>query len=96
MPTNNNTSQLKWGSVLSYGQMGLSVLVTLIYTPLLIKFLGQSEYGLYNTVVSTMSMLSVLSLGFNSGYIKYYTQYKKANDEKSIYRLNGLMLLVLF
>lgn len=87
-------NELKIGSLLSYGQMAVSIIVTLIYTPLLIKFLGQSEYGLYNTIVSIMTMLSVLSLGFNSGYIKYYSQYKKNNDNISIYKLNGLMLIV--
>ena len=29
----------------------------------------KNEYGLYQTVASTISMLSILSLGFNSGYI---------------------------
>lgn len=87
-------NELKVGSLLSYGQMAASILVTLIYTPLLIKFLGQSEYGLYNTVLSVMTMLSVLSLGFHSGYIKYYAKYKHQHDEISIYKLNGLMLIV--
>lgn len=87
-------SQLKLGSFLSYAQMALSIIIGLIYTPMMIKLLGTSEYGLYNTVASTISMLSVISLGFNSSYIRYYAKYKKNADEKSIYKLNGLFLII--
>ena len=88
------TNQLKWGAALSYLQMALGLVVGLLYTPIMIRLLGKSEYGLYNTVSSTIAMLSVLSLGFNSSYIRYYSKYKKENDEQSIYKLNGLFLIV--
>lgn len=87
-------NQLKAGSILSYVQMALNVIIGLIYTPLMIKLLGKSEYGLYNTVASTISMLSILSLGFNSGYIRYYARYKKNNDNESISKLNGMFLSI--
>ena len=73
----SNSSELKTGAFLSYIQMGLSILIGLFYTPVMIKLLGQNEYGLYNTVASTVAMLSALSLGFNSGYIKFFSGYKK-------------------
>ncbi len=86
--------QLKMGSFLSYAQMALGLIVGILYTPLMIRALGQSEYGLYNTVSSTISMLSLLSLGFGSGYIRYFARYKKENDQEAIYKLNGLFLLI--
>ena len=87
-------NQRKLGSIISYVQMALGVIVSLIYTPYMIKILGQSEYGLYNTVASTISMMSVLSLGFNSSYIRYYSRYKEEQDTDSIYKLNGLFVLI--
>lgn len=87
-------NQLKAGSILSYLQMALNVIIQLVYTPVMIRLLGQSEYGLYNTVSSTISMLSVLSLGFNSGYIRYYSIYKKDENKSAISRLNGLFLII--
>ena len=87
-------NQIKLGTVLSYVQMALNVLIGLIYTPVMIRLLGKSEYGLYNTVASAISALSVLSLGFNSGYIRYYAKYKLKNDTEAIERLNGLFLLI--
>ena len=87
-------NQLKAGSILSYAQMLLSILIGVFYTPVMIRLLGQSEYGLYNTVSSTVSMLSLLSLGFNSSYIRYFSRYKINNDNESINRLNGLFALI--
>lgn len=87
-------NQLKLGSLLSYGQTFLSILIGVLYTPVMIRLLGQSEYGLYNTVSSTIAMLTVLSLGFNSSYIRYYAQYKQKKDEVAIGRLNGLFMLI--
>ncbi len=87
-------NQLKWGSVISYLQMALNILISLAYTPIMIRLLGSSEYGLYNTVSSTISILSLLSLGFGSGYIRYYAKYKAEKAQDSIYRLNGLFLVI--
>ena len=44
--------QLKMGSFLSYAQMALGLIVGILYTPLMIRALGQSEYGLYIKVVN--------------------------------------------
>lgn len=87
-------NQLKIGVILSYAQMALSIIIGIVQVPILIRCLGKSEYGLYNTIVSTLSMLSILSLGFNSSYIRYYARYKKENKQEEIYRLNGLFLLI--
>lgn len=90
----SNEKQLKFGVVLSYVQVALAALLTLFYTPVMISRLGSSEYGLYNTVSSTISMMTVLSLGFSAGYIRYYSQYKSSGDELSIYRLNTLFIKI--
>ncbi len=87
-------SQLKAGIILSYLSMALSIIIGIVYTPVMLRLLGQNEYGLYNTVASTISMLSVLSLGFNSGYVRYFAKYKKENNEQAIAKLNGLFLIV--
>ena len=88
------SDQLKIGSIISYLQMLLNTIIGLVYTPIMIRILGQSEYGLYNTALSTVSMLSILNLGFNSGYIRYFSKYKQNNDYDAISRLNGLFLII--
>lgn len=90
----NSSSQIRIASFLSYIQIILSIAVTLFYTPYLIKYLGNSEYGLYSTIASAMSMLMILSLGFNSAYIKFYSRYNSVNDIVSITNFNGLILTI--
>ena len=92
--TLKNDKQLKFGIILSYVQLILVVLIGIIYTPFELAKLGTSEYGVYQTCKSTIEMLSFLTLGMNSGYIKFYTKYKKDNDEESVYKLNGLYLTI--
>ena len=87
-------NQLRWGSILSYLQIFIGIILGVVYTPVMIRLLGQSEYGLYNTVSSTVGLLSVLNLGLGSGYIRYHAKYKKENDYEKIYNLNGLYLSV--
>lgn len=87
-------NQLKFGAVLSYVQMAVSVLVGFLYTPVMLRLLGQAEYGLYNTVASTISMMSILNLGFSSSYIRYYSRYKNNQDDQRMASLNGLFLIV--
>lgn len=90
----SNSKQIKLGTILSYIQVIVNIVVSVLYTPLMLKLLGQSEYGLYNTISSTISSLSILSLGFSGGYIKFFAKYKKNNDEESISKLNGLYLII--
>lgn len=88
--------QIKFGIILQYVQMALSVIINLVYTPLMLKLLGQSEYGIYNLASSIISYLSLLSLGFGSSYIRFYSRYKANNDEDGIKKMNGLYLMVFF
>ena len=87
-------NQIRIGAVLSYAQIFISIAVGLVYTPVLIKYLGQNEYGLYNTVASVITLIELLKLGFNHSYIRYYARYKTEKNEKAVDQLNGLFLIV--
>ena len=54
-------NQKKAGVLLSYGQTILSTLISLTYTPVMLRLLGQSEYGLYTLVNGFVSNLSPVS-----------------------------------
>lgn len=87
-------NQLKSGVILSYLSMGMGTVISLIYTPIMLRLLGQSEYGLYTLVGSVVSYLSLLSLGFGSSYVRYYFRYKVKNDDAGIAKLNGMFMTV--
>ena len=55
-------NQLKAGVIFSYISTGITVLIQLIYLPIMIRILGQSEYGLYSVVSGVVSYLSLFSL----------------------------------
>lgn len=87
-------SQRKAGVILSYISQGIQVLSGLIYTPIMLRLLGQSEYGLYQLVYSVVSYLSLLSFGFTASYMRFYSRAKAKNDEEEVSRLNGMFMVI--
>ena len=70
------------------------MLIQLIYTPIMIRLLGQSEYGLYTLVGSVVSYLSLFSFGFTGAYLRFYSKRKVQNDSVGIAQLNGMFLIL--
>ena len=87
-------NEKKAGVILSYAGQFVKILVNLLYTPIMLRLLGQSEYGLYQLVFSVVSYLSLLSLGFSSSYMRFYSQFKAKDDGDSVAKLNGMFLIV--
>lgn len=86
--------QRKAGIVLNYLTEGIRILTALVYTPVMLRLLGQREYGLYQMALSVVSYLGLLNFGFGSAYIRYYSRYREAGAEENIARLNGMFLLI--
>jgi len=89
-----SANQIKVGSYLSYLNIFLSIVVNLIFTPILIRSLGKNEYGLYNSIYSIISAISLLNLGLGSGYVHFFAVFKKRGETDKLYSLNGLFLLL--
>ena len=87
-------NQRKAGVILSYAGQMAKIIVSVIYTPVMLRLLGQSEYGLYQLVYSVVSYLGLLSLGFGSSYMRFYSRYKAQKDEDGVSRLNGMFLVI--
>jgi len=87
-------SEKKIGVVLSYLSQGIQILSGVVYTPIMLRLLGQSEYGLYQLVYSVVSYLSLLSFGFGSSYMRFYSRAKVKDDEIEVARLNGMFLMI--
>lgn len=87
-------SQRKAAVIISYATQFVHILSALLYTPLMLRVLGQSEYGTYQMVSSIVSYLGLFSLGFGSSYTKFYMRYAVKNDHEGVARLNGMFLIV--
>jgi O-antigen/teichoic acid export membrane protein len=82
-------NQRKGGVLLSYIQMVLNVLVKFIYTPFLLRELGQQEYGLYSLVISIVGYMTILDFGFGNAVTRYTVKYNAEDDKDSLYKLWG-------
>ena len=71
-----SVSQKKAGVLLSYISMGINAIVQLVYTPIMIAYLGSSEYGTYQLVGSFVSYLNLLNFGISGAYLRFYSRYK--------------------
>lgn len=89
-----NNRQIKVGVILSYVSVFLTLIISLTYTPFMIRALGQSEYGLYQTAASAISMLSLLNLGLGSSYVRFYIREKSVGTSDGVARLNGMFFSV--
>ena len=93
---NEESIQRKSGAILSYVAIIVNTLIQILYTPFLLRMLGQNEYGLYSLVSSIIGYLTVLDLGFGNAIIVYTSKFrsqKKYDEEK---KLHGMFYVIFF
>lgn len=89
-------NQRKAGAVLSYLSIGVSTAIQLLYTPFLVRCLGQSEYGLYSLVSSIIGYLTILDFGFGNAIIVYTAKYRAKNDIDAEKKLQGMFKIIFY
>ena len=87
-------NQRKAGAMLSYVYLAITFAIGIIYTPLLLKFLGDSEYGVYSVASSAIAFLAILDLGFSQTMVRYVARYKALGDKDGEKKLNGMFLIL--
>ena len=87
-------NELKIGSILSVLSIVISSLISIFYTPMYMKYLGTTDYGINSLVQSIMGYIGMLNLGLGSAMVRYTVRYRtegKKEEEKS---LNGMFLVI--
>ncbi len=87
-------SYLKSGFILSYTAIFIQSLISIVYTPVMLRLLGQSDYGLLQLAISTIANLGILSFGFDSSYLRFYSQFHAENNKNGIAVLNGMYSMI--
>ena len=87
-------NELKSGVILSYINLGLGTVIPFIYTPIMLRMLGQAEYGLFSLASSAVSYLSLLSFGFGSTIVRYISKYRAEGDKRSEQVIFGFFLIL--
>lgn len=92
----NNGKERKIGAVLSYFSITVNTVIQLLYTPLLVRMLGQSDYGLFSLVSSIIGYLTVLDLGFGNAIIVYTAKYRTQERYDELRKLHGMFKVVFY
>ena len=87
-------NQVKAGAVLNYISIILNMVVGLVYTPYMLRMLGQSEYGLYSLAASVIAYLTVLDLGFGNAIIRYTAKFISEGKKKEQEDMFGMFFLL--
>ncbi len=68
----SGSSSRRIGVVVSYAYTVCSILVQLVYVPLLLSSIGQEEYGLYQLIGSVISYDDSINGNLAAGVGRYY------------------------
>lgn len=85
--------ELKIGIVLSYVSLGLHNVIGLLYTPFMLRSLGQSEYGLYSLAASIIAYLTILDCGLGDTIVRFTAKFRAENKKEEQYSLFGMIII---
>lgn len=68
--------------------------VVIIYTPIMLRLLGQAEYGLYGIAQSVMGYIGLLNFGIGGTIVRYLSKYRAKGDKEQEERVAGLFVKI--
>ncbi len=87
-------NELKTGAVLSYVNLLIGNLIPFIYTPVMLRMLGQAEFGLYGIAGSVMGYIGLLNFGIGGSIVRYLSKYRALRETEQERRGAGLFIKV--
>ena len=75
-----SSQQIKLGAILSYIAMGINILAGLLYTPWMIKCIGQSDYGLYTLALSIINLF-LFDFGLSTAITRFIAKNNAEHKE---------------
>lgn len=91
----NSNKQIKLGAIFSYFAIAFNIISGLIYTPWMVRQIGQSDYGLYTLITSLITYFAI-DFGFGGAISRFIAQYRAEKQEKEIGNLMGLIYKAYF
>lgn len=86
--------EVKTGVLLSYLNLLIGNLLPFIYTPVMLRMLGQAEYGIYGIAQSVMGYIGLLNFGIGGSIIRYLSKYRAEGDLEGERRVFGLFIKI--
>lgn len=91
----NSGKQLKYGTLLTYVSVCLGILTGLLYTPWMLRQIGEDDYALYSLATSIISIF-MMDFGLGSAITKYVSKYRITQDEVGLSHFLGLVYKIYF
>lgn len=80
--------------MISYINLLFGNIIPFIYTPIMLRMLGQAEYGLYGIAQSVMGYISLLNFGIGGTIVRYLSKYRAEGDREQEARVAGLFIKI--
>lgn len=81
--------KIKLGAIMSYIQIFFGILSGLIYTPWMIREIGQADYGLYMLTISLISMFA-MDFGLDAAVSRFMSKYLAEGKRDQAARFLGV------
>ncbi len=85
-------NERKLGILLSYFNIFLHAVIGFLYVPILLHYIGKSEYGLYQLMGSLIAYFGVMDFGLSAAVIRFYTKYKALGDKAGMENILAISL----
>ena len=82
--------QIKFGAILSYVSILFNILAGLVYTPWMIRQIGQSQYGIY-TLANSLIALFLVDFGLSAATARYVSKYRAEGDQQKVDNFLGVV-----
>ncbi len=92
----DSNKEIKIGILISYITMIIGIISQFIVTPILLRIIGNNEYGLYTLVLSVVNYLNLFNFGLGNAYIRFYYKLLKEGNKNKISSLNTTFFLIFF
>jgi O-antigen/teichoic acid export membrane protein len=93
-PIRTTVDQLKAGAILSYVLIALNTLIALLYTPFMLRLMGQNEFGLYSLVASMIAYLAIFDFGFGNAITRFTARFKAEGKLAEQYKMFGMFIII--
>lgn len=87
----SSTTQIKGGALLSYLSIIVGNVIVLLYTPVMLRLMGASEYGIYSLCNTISSTIAMMDAGMGIAAVRFIVRDKE-NPEKQASTM-GLFLI---
>lgn len=85
-------NQRKLGIFLSYLNITLQSLLGFLYIPILLHYIGKSEYGLYQLMGSLIAYFGIMDFGLSAAVIRFYAKYLAMKDRVGMENILAIAL----